>query len=202
MSIISDQLGMPKLMAPGAGLPLLERLFFKHVWLPLYCLKASWAKSEEMFEIQGEKILKRCRSLPTDKLFQKVLISRIPGIEDSSRFWSVAMTLEHMIIVGNEMKDIIISLSQGFKPQTKIVSTAQVKPKGLESDSEKVISNFKTFLNEYSSAMNNKIKDQKSDTTFAHPWFGELSIHQWHSLASIHLGLHGKQIHEICKNLK
>lgn len=43
---------------------------------------------------------------------ERVLIKRITGIEDSSRFWSVYMVLDHLLIVDRLTIKIMESLSR------------------------------------------------------------------------------------------
>jgi len=57
----------------------------------------------------------------------RVLIDRLPGLEDSSRCWSVWMTLDHLRITNAAFAEVITQLRNGQIPPGK-ASTAAVKP--------------------------------------------------------------------------
>lgn len=42
-----------------------------------------------------------------------MLVARQTAMGDSSRFWSPAMTLAHLIIAGDKIVDIMVRLSRG-----------------------------------------------------------------------------------------
>ena len=109
------------------------------------------------------------------------------------------MTLEHLIIVGEVMASGIVSISQGTKPQVK-ATVASVKPP-RDQDPTKSIDNYRSFMENFRDKMQNEVKDRNSKTTIPHPWFGEMTAHQWHCLAGLHQGIHRKQIQEIIKDL-
>jgi len=52
----------------------------------------------------GGRILKEAGSVAEGKRDRRVLVPRMRGIEDSSRFWSVNETLEHLLITGLAMR--------------------------------------------------------------------------------------------------
>lgn len=56
-----------------------------------------------------------------------MLIERVRGLEDSSRYWSVWMTLDHLRIMNSRLGKVITSLAKGVIPPGK-ASTANVKP--------------------------------------------------------------------------
>lgn len=77
--------------------------------------------------VQSDKILKLARGLSSEQLIERPLIARLQGLEDSSLYWPVAMTLDHLTIVGNLMAHAVIELSKGNNVLT-VVGTAEVKP--------------------------------------------------------------------------
>lgn len=187
-----------KLDKPGAGLPPVEAFVSRHLFFPLYCATHSWEQSMVRFQDEGSRILDLAVHLPPDQVRKPVLIPRLPGMEDSSRNWSVAMTLEHLVIVGQQIQAGIIALSRGAVPDGK-ADVAAVKPqdnRGIES-----IESFRSFLDDYCYALQEKVENRESDTTFEHPWFGELTARQWCALAALHQGIHRRQIQSILKRL-
>lgn len=189
----------PKLEAPGAGIPTIERLVAKYWLLRRYYKSTDWDKSLGFFDHIGKKIIDVVSPLNAEKLGTPVLIDRFPGIEDSSRYWSVAMTVEHLIIVGDKMSEQIVALTNGHMP-SGMVNTAAVKPAG-KLDPGATRTEFEAYLARYRKRVTEEVGDRNSKLTFRHPWFHEMTAYQWHCLAGVHQNLHYKQILAIIKGL-
>ena len=187
-----------KLQAPGAGLPPLENWIFKNIAFPLGVRLLSWDKAMAQFQAEGKTILALAEPLSDEKLLQPVLIKRIPGMEDSSRNWSVAMAMKHLIIVGEMICDGIVKMSQGEKIAGK-ADTAAVKPDSVKS--RQILSDFSHFLSDYAFKLKGKGKNLSLEEKYEHPWFGFLNAYEWACLAGIHQGLHRRQIQAILKQL-
>ncbi len=192
-----NRLKTPLLAAPGKGLPFLEHLIARYYALPKFWRASTWESALQLHERQGQKILALAKPLSEEQMQKRVLVHGIRGIEDSSRFWSVGMTIEHLIIVGNEMLDGMVLLSQGKVPN-KVASIAAVKPKGENAD-RSIIAAYETFLNKYRDVLASGLQNRDSKTRFRHPWFGLMTAFQWHCLAAVHTHLHRKQIEAILK---
>ncbi len=179
----------PVLAPPGAGLPKIE-LFIARLLFAWRRWRGTRASFTALFEKERDTILALAGSLPPEKAAQRVLIPRPRGLEDSSRHWSVWMTLEHLRIVNT---GIIAQLAQGQTPD-RVASTAAVKPSpnvGVE-----VVQSFETSCTQFLSAVAG-VPDLRTRTRFAHPWFGPLDAAGWHAMAGTHLGLHRGQISQI-----
>src|SRR3990167_8235372 len=87
-----------KLDKPGAGLPFVEWAVAKYILIPQRYKNSSKEKALADFAEQSDKILKLAQGLSSEQLTERRLIARLRGLEDSSRFWSVAMTLDHLTI--------------------------------------------------------------------------------------------------------
>lgn len=191
--------GEPRLQAPGKGLPFWQALLVRYWLFPRFCKAHGWEDASKRFEKEGKRILDLTAGLSPELLTRKVLVSGIPGIEDSSRYWSVSMTIEHLMIVGKGMLSGIIELSHGRKPDYK-VDVGAVKPKGGQ-EANAVIEEFRAFLPAYLNGIQSKLGDRSSRVTLHHPWFGEMTAHQWHCLAALHQMTHRKQIDAIRRGL-
>jgi hypothetical protein len=118
-------------------------------------------------------------------------------MEDSSRDWSVWMTLDHLRIVNREMARVIHDLTHGRPPEGK-ASTANVKP---SPDAPAAVAG------EYEAACDELMAtvaaapDLKTALRHAHPWFGPLDAAGWHVLAGGHMGIHRVQIERILDGL-
>jgi uncharacterized damage-inducible protein DinB len=188
-----------QLQRPGAGVPWYQRLIFRYFVAPFVAGRTDWVVSEQNFHKINGRILKEIESLSEKQLTTKVLIPPITGLEDSSRFWSISMTLEHLLIVSELMMSAIIQLTSGSIPQSK-VSTADVKPTG-KIKTEEVIHEFKLMVSDDYKKFYLNLQDKKSELRFEHPWFGPLTAKQWFWVLTIHHGVHLKQIREIKKRL-
>lgn len=127
----------------------------------------------------------------------QVLIKRLPGLEDSSRYWSVVMTLDHLRIVNKEVAGVIASLCAGQLPQ-KPVSTAAVKPE--EGVDLSVVSAFEQGCHDFEKTVAAQ-KELRTPLCHTHPWFGPMNAADWHFMAAFHMGLHRRQIERILGSL-
>ncbi|WP_395740403.1 DinB family protein [Prosthecobacter sp.] len=186
----------PQLAPPGAGLPTFElwaaRLFFT--------LKR-WRGDRETFVRQFEQERATIRALvntcPDAKRGERVLIIRLRGLEDSSRHWSVWMTLDHLRITNTGVVRVIHALTHGRVPPGQ-ASTAAVKPdvkvtSAVEAEYERSCDAVLAAIAESS--------DLNTTLRFAHPWFGALNAAGWAAMAGTHLGLHRAQIQSILAGL-
>ncbi|MBK8038000.1 MAG: DinB family protein [Verrucomicrobiaceae bacterium] len=186
----------PTLAAPGAGLPAPE------LWIArgLFALKRRFG-SREAFTARFEQERATIRQLlPTcgpARRGEQVLIPRLCGLEDSSRFWSVWMTLEHLRITNTVFATVIQSLVHGQVP-TKKASTADVKPRAdLTADVEAA---YEASCDELLTTVA-AISDLKTAAKYAHPWFGPLDAAGWHALTATHMAIHRTQIARIVAGL-
>ena len=183
---------LPSLAAPGAGLPRLELAIAR-------ALSAvhRWKGSREGFNRQFEKERATIRRLvgrcDESQLARRVLIRRLAGLEDSSRHWSVLMTLDHLRIVHTSIEGVVQNLTRGDLPQGS-ASTAAVKP----GDNVSVL-----VIGDYEKSCDSLLEtiaaseDLKTPLRYAHPWFGPLNAAGWHALAAMHIGIHRVQIERI-----
>jgi hypothetical protein len=186
-----------QLAPPGAGLPPFE-LFVSRILFFLMRQILSDDSAVTFFRCEGERILRMVRQIAPDAAAKRVLIPRLRGIEDSSRSWSVYMTLSHLIIVNEWIAEIIETISAG-KCCSRPVSTAAVKPSSVTdpaivSDFERMLASFQNRLG----AMGSRHEKMKE----THPWFGPLNAHGWRCLAALHQRIHRRQIEQICRCLR
>lgn len=186
----------PDLQPPGRGLPRLE-LFMARLFVKVKLRTISKEENLRNFVREKEKILSLVEGLNPDLASRRVLIKRLRGLEDSSRFWSIYMTLEHLRIVNRAIIDVVTTLVHGNKPPFT-ASTAAVKPDpGISSS---VLTQFKEVCEEFEDLLPGTM-DLKTSVTFAHPWFGELNAEAWHFFAGFHMALHRVQITKILEEL-
>lgn len=188
----------PKLAPPGAGIPWWSKLFARYIYFPKIT-QGSWDDANRVYEAQMRKILDLVAATPPQLLTQRALVPPIQGLEDSSRYWSIQMTLEHLVIVSEGIGQMIGLLSQGRVPPIE-VDTAKVKPLGEETVEES-LRKFRSLAETHVSRINAATKDRASKTTHPHPWFGPFTAHQWNWLLGVHAGVHRQQIKEIRKAL-
>lgn len=182
----------PSLAAPGAGLPAPE-LWIAKVLFRLKRLFGSREAFTARFEEERAAIRDLLATCPLERRAEQVLIPRLRGLEDSSRHWSVWMTLEHLRITNTIFAMVITSLAHGQVPSKK-ASTADVKPRAdLTADVEAA---YEASCDELLSTVA-AISDLKTAAKYAHPWFGPLDAAGWHALTATHMGIHRAQIAKI-----
>ncbi len=186
----------PKLAPPGAGLPKPE-LFIARLIFAVQSRTGNRASFNACFAQERETIRRLVDSCDATSAATRVMIDRVPGMEDSSRYWSVWMTLDHLRLVNHGIARTIDSLAKEIAPPGQ-ASTAAVKPNpsvdaSIRNAYEK---SCDTVLAVVSAAPNLKTKAR-----FAHPWFGPLDASGWHAMAGSHLSIHRKQIERILQGL-
>ncbi len=186
----------PKLQPPGAGLPWPELMIARYVVFPLECRKLTWVTASRLFHEEGAKVLAVYDALPVARLTEPVLIRRLTGLEDSSRYWSAAMTLEHLNIVGSAIRQLIAGLRRGETPG-KVARVQDVKPQGEKSPGE-VRAEFVRLLSEAAAeSANEPAIAPGMGLRTPHPWFGPIDAYQWHCLLGIHQRIHRTQLEAI-----
>ena len=182
----------PQLAPPGAGLPALEHLVAR-VLFRLRRATGDRASFTARFRLEREKIGSLVRSCDADCAARRVLIRRPPGLEDSSRDWSVWMTLDHLRIVHHELVRIIGELTNGRVPPGE-ASTAAVKP---SPDVDRSVAAAYEDSCDALLATAAAASDLNTALRFAHPWFGPLNAAGWYALAGGHMSIHRVQIERI-----
>ena len=186
----------PKLAAPGAGLPKVE-LLVGRLFFTLRRLTGNRSSFDARFRNERELIRALVHSCDAESGARRVLISRPQGLEDSSRYWSVWMTLDHLRIVNLDFVRVIGALTNGIIPEGK-ASTAAVKP-SIEATS--VVADTYEESCDALLAVVAASPNLNTAARFAHPWFGPLDAAGWHALAGGHMGIHRVQISRILEGL-
>lgn len=191
---------IPVLDKPGAGVPTFERLFYKYYVGPYIAARSDWDKNWDTFDRINRKTIALADNLSDEKLTTRILVPRLRGIEDSSRYWSVAMTLEHLVIVGTGITSIVKSLGNNIVPPIK-VNTASVKPKGAHAPRTDM-NDFHQFAGSARMVIEGATRLPISRMhTLDHPWFGPFDALQWQWMLGVHGVIHYRQIKAIVAQL-
>lgn len=186
---------MPRLAPPGAGVPAIERLVGGTI-LKLRCRFGTAAKFSAQFERERRAIAALCAGRGAGDLRARVLIPRLRGLEDSSRFWSVWMALEHLRIVNDSIAGVIGDLTRGRVPGGE-ASTAAVKPS--EQVGEEVMQAHEASCDRLAELCASGV-ELRTRARFAHPWFGPLDALGWHATSAMHMAIHRSQIERILRD--
>ena len=177
---------------------MVQAFALRHLIFPAYCLATSWDKALTSFRAEGQRLIALAKPLSEDQLQQRVLIKAPMGLEDSSRYWSVAMVLEHLIEVGSRIAVGVVELTQGATVTVK-ADIADVKPEGGKGS--EIIADFRQFLDDYARMVAEDAGDRNSKSRHSHPWFGQLNAHEWTCLSAVHQSVHRKQMERIVAGL-
>lgn len=184
----------PKLAPPGAGLPFPENLVARYIIFPLQVRAKLPEVRLEEFGTMAKEILGVCKSLSEEALFKRVLVKRLQGLEDSSRYWSPLMVVHHLLIVGTQIEAGILGLAAGKIPTMK-ADTAKVKP---NAEAAKVIlEDYRIFSENHADKIKPVISGLDLSLKFEHPWFGPLNGIEWIALNTFHQGIHFRQLKAI-----
>jgi hypothetical protein len=179
----------PRLAAPGAGLPAIER-FVANRMIRWRAARTTRDQASARFAAEGTAILGLVHGCDEATLSQAVLIKRLPGLEDSSRYWSLLMVVDHLRIVNREIAEVITTLGAGRQPDRE-ASIAAVKPSPAVTSA--VIAEFARGCEEFEAAVA-AVPDLQTAEKFAHPWFGPMDAGVWHFMAGFHMQLHHQQM--------
>jgi hypothetical protein len=135
-----------------------------------------------------------------EKGTRRVLVPRNMGIEDSSRFWSGAMVLEHLTIVGRAVTALVGDLSRG-RGSSWVLRTQDVKPAGGQTRAGAVAA-FEGMVREFAGCVRGAGRGLSSRTRHQHPWFGPLRCRQWVAFVPLHHMVHLKQMIAIRDGLR
>ena len=181
----------------GAGLPEIERLFIRLFLVPIVRIAMNWTISRLLIKREVNIIKKLLCNVSIKNLQQKMSIDRTFAIEDNSRQFSVNEVLEHLVIAGTLVKEVITSLSQEKNVDFDI-KIENVKPK---ENKENQLNNFLEFYEDYDKFIKDLPKKQ-SKMTKAHPWFVKFNNFDWNTFMFMHTFIHRRQIQAILKELK
>lgn len=187
---------IPHLAPPGAGLPKVE-LFFANLIFRWSLWRSNHARAVANLAERRQQILTLVQPCSLETGSRQVLIKRLPGLEDSSRFWSVYMTLDHLRIVNDEIAQTITLLLSEQVP-TRPASTAAVKPRAEVGP--EVVAEFSAACARLEAAAGTG-QSLATAARHRHPWFGPLDAAAWHFMAGFHLNLHRQQIERIFAGL-
>jgi hypothetical protein len=182
----------------GAVISSGRAFFLKHVGFPFLNSIVSWERALNIFEKEGEKVLSLARSMEKDKLFERVLVPKLFGLEDNSRYYSVAMVVEHLLVVGTALQNRIPMLSQG-KSIAQEIKIEDYKPYTEIDDS--IIEQYEIFLHGFRKEVEGNIDNIYLENRHEHPWFGELKAKDWSVMGAIHQIVHRRQIEAIIRGL-
>jgi hypothetical protein len=187
-----------RLAPPGAGIPAHIRWFGTWVTRPVVN-RGSWDTFRRRFATYAGIFRREVTSLDEAALAPRVLVPRLFGLEDSSRYWSVAMTVRHVSIVSQLVASLIIRLSHGEKIDAT-VSIAGVKPEATIRPAE-ALTEFFAFADRGLDEIEAGVGDRRSAATHVHPWFGPLNARGWFWLLGTHTWVHLRQVRRIRRGL-
>lgn len=187
-----------KLERPGAGLPFPDNLIVRWYVAPFQSRKADKSENLRLFRMLGARMSKEFSSVPAEKRDQKVLVPKMRGIEDSSRYWCPNEVLEHVMITGASMRRLIVELAHG-RTSNEEVKIENYKPKGNYAGGD-AGPDFKQFIEETLETLE-PLDIADKGPTHKHPWMGQFNSLQWTWLLAGHTGIHLAQLQAIKKGL-
>ncbi|RYD47694.1 MAG: DinB family protein, partial [Verrucomicrobiaceae bacterium] len=177
------------LASPGAGLPWLEEKLLG-LGLGLYSRLTDRERALDRFHGEADKVFSLVTPLREEVGRRPVLVKRLRGMEDSSRYWSPYMIVQHLVIVDRAILMMIRMLSSG-KTTDRKSGTADVKPS--PDAGPEAIEEFRTLLVRWQETLS-EIPELRGGSRHPHPWFGPLDAHGWLAVAAQHHGIHRKQL--------
>jgi hypothetical protein len=146
-------------------------------------------------ERQASRLIALGAELSPSQRVRRVLVPPQIGLEDSSRFHSWAMILEHLTIAGNGIAAILLELTHGRVP-ADAVRVARLKPSG-GLDAAQAEAGYRTMLRHFRDVIMARDGAWDAGARHIHPWFGPLGARQWACFAPFHQAIHLKQARRV-----
>ena len=197
MASTTSTISTPSLEKPGAGIPWIERKV-GGIFLRRLIKRYDYKTTDERLLAEAESALRLAAQCDSQLAGRPVLIRRIRGIEDSSRNWSVYMTLDHLRIVNDGIARVIALITEGKTPSHK-TRIEDVKPSPTAG--EDTIAEFEESVRKLREVCHRGAEGNQ-ETTHDHPWFGPLNFKGWHAMAAMHIEIHRRQLEHILKALE
>ncbi|WP_456449835.1 hypothetical protein [Hydrogenimonas sp.] len=115
-----DSSELKDLAPAGAGLARGRAVFLRYVGFPLLERVVSFDRALDHFEKEGYRAVALCEGLDEERLFTRVLVPPLFGLEENSRYYSSAMVLKHLPVVGTALQERIPRLSRGEKLEREV----------------------------------------------------------------------------------
>ena len=81
----------------GDGIAPAKRFLGEHLMFPFLNSVISWDRTWDICDREGGKIIALASELDRESLFKRVLVPELFGLEDNSRYYSVAMVIKHLL---------------------------------------------------------------------------------------------------------
>ena len=182
----------------GGGLSRGRAFFLRHIGFPFLNSILAWEKALDIFENEGKKIISLSRNVPEESLFERVLVPKLFGLEDNSRYYSVAMVLRHLLTVGNALQTRVPLLSQGEKLEKEVLIEEYKPYMDIDTD---IVLEYENFLKSFREELEKNVDNIFLENRHEHPWFGKLRAKDWAVMGTIHQIVHRRQIESIIKGL-
>jgi len=194
-----DSSSLKNLAQAGAGLPKGRAVFLRYVGFPILKRAVSFDRALNHFVKEGERSVKLAERIDTEIFFERVMVPHLFGLEENSRYYSIAMVLEHLHIVGMALQTRIPILSRGEK-LSREVKIEEYKP--YTQIGFDVIDRYRDFIVHFRENLLKNLGDIHGKNRHEHPWFGALNPKEWMVMGAIHQTVHRRQIEAILKELR
>jgi hypothetical protein len=160
-------------------------------------LRLFWTRpvARHRFIKESNRILDQIQSMDEERGRRPVLVKRLLGLEDSSRYWSPFMALEHMVTVDRSIMDVMEELYRSPESLSEI-RIADLKPQ--RTTGSEMVSIFQRTVGDFVVRLD-RLPDLRTPARHAHPWFGPLNGHGWLCMAAMHHIIHRRQLEHILR---
>ncbi len=193
-----DSSRLKDLAPAGGGLSPLRAFAARRILFPLADSFFTFDRALKHFLKEGRRAVELAATLERDELFERVMVPPLFGLEENSRYYSTAMALEHLLIVGLSLRDRIPPLSRG-EHLDREVRIEDYKP--YVEIPDEIVQIYGEFLEGFEEHLRKDLGDIHRENRHIHPWFGALNPKQWMVMGAIHQSVHRRQIEAIVASL-
>lgn len=185
----------PKLKPPGAGIPRIQVFVAKNILVPLFMRRNPWDSVPATLTSGADRLFAEFeeeRRREEERVTRRVLIPPTAGLEDDSRYWSLAMVLDHLRRVNARMIEVIDSLIAATPLPEGPSAIVDFKPNAAAG--AEIASAYRSTTAELAAMIESAPASARSAAgTVPHPWFGPLTVRQWVPFTAMHERIHATQ---------
>jgi len=185
-------------MSQPTGIPRIER-WIGRLLIARWCRRNPPRRTVSLLREQQAELVSLVKAAGP-RATTRIQIRRLPGLENSSTNYSLAMVVDHLARVNRDLASTLESLALN-QPGKITVVIANYKPDpGAQAEQAMADLDASIAALEHSLADTGKL--ERSTQTHAHPWFGELPATTWACFAPFHQSIHLKQARLIAAALQ
>ena len=185
-------------MPQPTGIPRIER-WIGRLLIGRWCRRHPPHQSASLLRAQQRELASLVESAGP-RATTRIQIKRLPGLENSSTNYSLAMVADHLARVNRDLAATLTSLARN-EPCDITVVIANYKPDPAAQTAQ-ALAELDASIAALEASLADTDALARSKQTHTHPWFGDLPATTWACFPPFHQAIHLKQARLIASALQ